>query len=490
MSKVRTRFAPSPTGHLHVGGARTALFNYLFARHFGGEFVLRIEDTDLERNTEESLDGILDALDWLGLEWDEGPYFQSERVEIYRDQVDLLLASGRAYRCYCTPEELEKMREEARAKGTPPRYNQRCFHLSDEERMEKEEAGTSYVIRFRAEDTGEIVVSDLIRGDVRFKNDVVDDFVIWKSNGMPTYQLAVVIDDALMEITHVIRGEEHLSNTPKQLQLYHALGLEPPKFAHIPLILAPDKSKLSKRHGAVWVGQFREDGYLPEAMINYLSLLGWALDDKTEIFSLQDLERYFTLDGVSKHPAVFDYKKFTWMNSLYIRDLPEEDYFERSISYLRDARAIPDDLSPEGQEKLKKILALLQTRIRTLQELPRQVTYFFDDEIEFDTKSVEKFFDRPYVLELFNHLLESFIHLDPFSEANIEAIFEGAREKFDKSLGDVIQPVRVAVTGSTVSPPMYDTLALLGRAKTCERIRTAAAMVKKREQQRRELEGA
>src|SRR5690625_3092058 len=260
MSKVRTRFAPSPTGHLHVGGSRTALFNYLFARHFGGEFLLRIEDTDRERNTEESLEGILDALDWLGLKWDEGPYFQSERVEIYRDQIDILLASDRAYRCYCTTEELAEMRKSARAEGVPPRYNQRCLHLSEDERKAKEDAGISHVIRFRADPEGEVVVADAIRGDVRFQNEVVDDFVIWKSDGMPTYQLAVVVDDALMQITHVIRGEEHLSNTPKQLQLYQALGLEPPQFAHIPLILAPDRSKLSKRHGAVWVGQFRDEG--------------------------------------------------------------------------------------------------------------------------------------------------------------------------------------------------------------------------------------
>lgn len=490
MSKVRTRFAPSPTGHLHVGGARTALFNYLFARHHGGEFILRIEDTDLERNTEESLEGILDALEWLGLEWDEGPFFQSQRVEIYRDQVDLLLASGRAYRCYCTPEELEQMRAEARAKGMPPRYNRRCLHMSEEERRAKEEANTPHVIRFRAEDTGELVVRDLIRGDVRFQNDVVDDFVIWKSNGMPTYQLAVVVDDALMKITHVIRGEEHLSNTPKQLQLYHALGLEPPQFAHIPLILAPDRSKLSKRHGAVWVGQFRDEGYLPEAIINYLALLGWALDDKTEFFTLEELEQYFTLEGVSKHSAVFDYKKFIWMNSVYIRELSPEDFFERASAYLKQARAIPEDLSPDGHEKLKKILALLQVRVRTLQELKQQVSYFFNDEIEFDPKAVKKFLDRPYVLDLYSQLLEAFIDMEPFSAENIEAAFERARETFGLSLGDVIQPVRVAVTGSTVSPPMYDTLELLGRAKTCERIRSAAAMVKQRKQNSSEQEGA
>lgn len=484
MKKVRTRFAPSPTGHLHVGGARTALFNYLFARHHGGEFILRIEDTDQARNTQESLEGIIDALQWLGLEWDEGPYFQSERLEIYRDQLDILLASGRAYRCYCTPEELEQMRAEARERGEDPRYNRRCLHMTEEERRAKEEEGIPHVIRFRALDEGETVVSDLIRGEVRFPNDVVDDFVIWKSSGMPTYQFAVVVDDALMQITHVIRGEEHLSNTPKQLQLYDALGLTPPVFAHIPLILAPDRSKLSKRHGAVWVGQFREEGYLPEAMINYLALLGWSYDDKTEIFSLDELIRYFSLERVSKNPAIFDYQKFEWMNSTYLRNLSLDELLERSLPWLKREGVITEEPTPELKERLKRILALLQPRVRTLKEIPPQSAIFFKDAVEYDEKAVEKFLDRDYVPELFNELLPAFIELNPFTEEKIEAEFNRVQEKLGKKRGDVIQPVRVAVTGTAVSPPMFETLALLGRARTCERLRTAAAMVKRRRQER------
>lgn len=478
MKPVRVRFAPSPTGHLHVGSARTALFNYLFARHHDGTYILRIEDTDLQRNTEESLAGILDALRWLGLEWDEGPYFQSERLEHYREHLAKLLDSGRAYSCFCTSEELDRMRDEQRKRGEAPRYDGRCFHLSDEERQAKLEAGTPHVMRFRAHPEGETTFTDAIRGDMRFPNNVVDDFVIIKSDGMATYQFAVVVDDALMEITHVIRGEDHLSNTPKQIQIYEALGYEPPNFAHIPLILAEDKGKLSKRHGAVWVGEFRADGYLPHALVNYLALLGWAYDDRTEIFSPDELIKHFTLEGVSRHPAVFDYKKLNWMNGTYIRDLSVEDFVQAALPVLVDAGVVPVDLNEEGHERLNKILNLLQTRVGTLSELPAQVGYFFSDSVEFDPKAVKRFFERPYVPALFESLLDSLVGLTPFTEDNLEPIFKGLASNLELRLGDVIQPVRVAVTGSTISPPMYDTLALLGRAKCCERLRTAAAYIK------------
>lgn len=476
MKPVRVRFAPSPTGHLHVGGARTALFNYLFARHHDGTFVLRIEDTDTERNTEESLQGILEGLAWLGLTWDEGPYHQSQRLDVYREHLQRLLEAGRAYPCFCTPEELDAMRAEQRARGEATGYNGRCFHLSEEERQAKLDAGVPRAYRFRVEREGETVIDDLIRGKVVFHNSVLDDFVIVKSDGMPTYQFAVVVDDALMGITHVIRGEEHLSNTPKQMQLYDALGYEPPQFAHIPLILAPDRSKLSKRHGAVWVGQFRDQGYLPEAFINYLALLGWAYDDKTEIFSRDELIRYFELEKVSRNGAVFDYKKLQWMNGVYLRELSLEEFVERSLPYLRGI--VPDEMSEQERERLARILSLLQTRVSTLGELPAQVEYFYSDEVTFDPKAVRKFFTRDYVPALFDKLLAEFVSLAPFTEERIEPIFHRLRDEFELKLGDVIQPVRVAVTGSTVSPPMYETLALLGRAKTCERLRRAAAYIK------------
>lgn len=480
MSSVRARFAPSPTGNLHVGGARTALFSYLYARHHGGVFVLRIEDTDLQRNSAESLEGIISALQWLGLEWDEGPFLQSERLAIYREQVDKLLAQGRAYKCYCSPEELQRMREERLQRGAPPRYDQRCWHLTAQERQEREEAGTPYVIRFRAESEGETIIPDRVRGEVRFDNQQVDDFVIVKSDGMPTYQLAVVVDDALMGITDVIRGEEHLSNTPKQVQLYRALGFVPPRFAHIPLILAEDRSKLSKRHGAVWVGQFEADGYLPEALVNYLALLGWAYDDKTEIFNSEELIRAFDLDGVSKNPAIFDYEKLLWMNGLYIRALTPAELGERLYTRLKGI--VPDEMSASEKARLERILALIQPRMRTLNEAPDQVRTFYADSVAYDEASVRKFFGREYVPGLFAGLLEAFVSLDPFAEDAIERVFQEIRERLDMKLGDIIQPVRVAVTGSTVSPPMYETLAVLGRAKTCERLRAAAAYIKRNPQ--------
>lgn len=477
MKPVRVRFAPSPTGHLHVGSARTALFNYLYARHTGGTFVLRIEDTDSQRNTEESLAGILEGLKWLGLTWDEGPYYQSQRLPLYQEHVQRLLAKGRAYHCFCTPEELDAMRDAQRKRGEAPRYDGRCFHLSEAEREAKLSAGTPHVIRFRANGEGETVVNDLIRGEVRFPNATIDDFVIIKSDGMATYQFAVVVDDALMEITHVIRGEDHVSNTPKQIQLYEALGYEPPQFAHIPLILAEDRSKLSKRHGAVWVGQFREEGYLPDAFVNYLALLGWAYDDRTEIFSRDELIKYFTLEKVSKHAAVFDYKKLAWMNGVYIRELSLDAFVDIALPVLQEAGAVPQEISAQERERLGQILALLQTRVGTLRELPDQVRPFYEDPEGYDPKAVKKFFTREYVPALFKRLNQAFAELPNFGEEEIESVFQTLRESFELKLGDVIQPVRVAVTGTTVSPPMYETLALMGREATCRRIESAAQYV-------------
>lgn len=477
MSTVRVRFAPSPTGPLHVGGARTALFNYLYAKHHDGQFILRIEDTDRERNSEESLRGILDALQWLGLPWDEGPFFQSKRLDLYEKHINHLLETNRAYACFCTAEELEVMRNEQRARNEAPRYDGRCFTLSEEERRTKQEAGEPHVIRFRANNEGDMVVDDLIRGQVQFANAVVDDFVIVKSDGMPTYQLAVVVDDADMNITHVIRGEEHLSNTPKQVQLYEALGYTPPRFAHIPLILAEDRSKLSKRHGSVWVGQFREDGYLPEALVNYLALVGWAYDDKTELFSREELIQYFSFEGVSKHSAIFDYKKLAWMNGTYIRALSIEQFYEQAVPVLQAAQAIPETLSADDKERLMQILSLLQTRVGTLAELPSQVAYFFADEITFDPKAVERFFGRDYIIRLFEYLLAQFRAVNNFNEEELAPIFKRFGKENDLKMGDVMQPVRVAVTGTTMSPPMYDTLMLLGRQTTLQRLEEAIEYV-------------
>jgi glutamyl-tRNA synthetase len=325
---IRVRFAPSPTGSLHIGGARTALFNWLFARHHGGSLILRIDDTDLARSTEESTRGILSALRWLGLDWDEGPdaggsygpYFQSQRLELYTKIAQELVDQGRAYYCYCTPEELAERRKQAMAEGKAPRYDGRCRELTSQERIQKENEGHRPAIRLRIPDAGETVVQDFFRGDVVFANDVLDDFIIIKSNGMPTYNFACVVDDAKMQISHILRAEEHLSNTPRQILIYQALGYPLPIFAHVPMILAPDRSKLSKRHGATSVEEFRDMGYLPEALINYLALLGWSPEGEEEILSLPELVRQFTLERVGKTAAVYDVKKLTWMNGHYLNE--------------------------------------------------------------------------------------------------------------------------------------------------------------------------
>ncbi|MDI3299684.1 MAG: glutamate--tRNA ligase, partial [Bacillota bacterium] len=328
-SGVRVRFAPSPTGYLHLGGARTALFNWLFARHHGGSFILRIEDTDRQRSSEASVRAITEGLRWLGLDWDEGPeaggafgpYFQSQRQQGYRQAAASLLERGLAYPCYCTAEELELRRKQALAEGRAPRYDRRCLRLSAAERERLEREGRRPALRLLAPDEGVTVVHDLVRGDVEFENAaVMDDFVIMKSDGFPTYNFAAVVDDAAMRVTHVLRAEEHLSNTPKQLAVYRALGLEPPAFGHLPMILAPDRSKLSKRHGAIAVEEFRERGYLPEAMVNYLALLGWSPGDEEEFFTREELVARFDLDRVGRQPAVYDVEKLTWMNAHYLRE--------------------------------------------------------------------------------------------------------------------------------------------------------------------------
>ena len=485
MKEVRTRYAPSPTGYLHVGGARTALFNWLFARHHGGTFVLRIEDTDLVRSTEESTRAIIDALKWLQIDWDEGPgaggpygpYVQSERLHIYRQYVDQLLAEGKAYRCYCTPEELKERRERLLAEGKAPMYDRHCLHLSEEERA-RLAAERPAVVRFLSPDEGEVRFHDHIRGECVFENKVLDDLVILKSDGWPTYNFAVVVDDHLMRITHVIRGEDHLTNTARQIQLYQALGWDVPEFAHVPLILGTDRTRLSKRHGAVSVGHYRDEGFLPEAMVNYLALLGWSYDDRTELFSREQLVEYFSLERVSKHGAIFDLKKLEWMNGVYIRETPLERLAELAHERLKEAELVPEELDDELRARLVRIMEPLQTRIKTLGEIVPATRFFFTDDIEFDAKAVEKFLRRDYVPGLFAKLIARLLELHPWDGAGIEQLFKGLAEEYGAKLGDVIQPARVALTGTSVSPPIHDVIHILGRTRTCERLRRGAEMAK------------
>ncbi|HEY8425659.1 MAG TPA: glutamate--tRNA ligase [Limnochordales bacterium] len=487
---VRVRYAPSPTGYPHVGGIRTALYNWLFARHHGGKFILRLEDTDQSRSTEESARAMLEGLRWVGLDWDEGPdiggpygpYRQTERREIYHRYAARLVEAGRAYPCYCTPEELKARRQEALERGEAPKYDRRCLYLTDAERRRLEAEGRPKALRFRMDDTGETVVHDLVRGEVRFENALLDDFVIIKSDGLPTYNFAVVVDDLEMRITHVIRGDEHLSNTPRQVQVYRALGAEPPAFAHLSILLAPDRSKLSKRHGAQSVDAFREMGYLPEAIINYLALLGWGYDAEQQIFTIEELIEKFSLERVSKNPAIFDIQKMEWMNGYYLRQLPLEELAARARPFLEKAglTALIEREADVGRRRLMRALELSQSRLRTLADVPEWVRYYFEDVVDYDERAARKHLLKPGVPELLERVAAGLEGLEPFDEPTLEAYFTALRDETGLKMGDVLQPVRVAVTGKDVSPGMFEVLALVGKGAATRRLRKAAAWARER----------
>lgn len=489
MSTVRVRFAPSPTGYLHVGGARTALFNWLYARHHKGVFVLRIEDTDLARSTEEATQVILDALEFLGLDWDEGPnrggdygpYYQSERLDIYQEYAKKLMDLGRAYRCYCTPEELEQRRQEQIKAGKPTRYDQRCSQLTEAEIKAYEAEGRVPVIRFRALLEGETVVNDIIRGKVRFENTQIDDFVIYKSDGMPTYNFAVVVDDALMKITQVIRGEDHLSNTPKQIQIYEALGFSVPEFAHIPMILGPDKALLSKRHGATSVMQFHDEGYLADAMVNYLSLLGWGYDDSQTIFSKDDLIAKFSLERVSKNPAVFDLQKLEWMNGVYIRELSLEDFYDVALPFWKQVGFLPEEVTSEQKDYAMRILKELQSRIKLVGDVVELAHYFFEDDYVYNEEVVQKILTKPVTKDVLTYVHEVVSSVPVLDEEHVKPLFTEGLKKYDIKMGELIQPIRVALTGTNISPGIYEVLELLGREKVLARIEQTLAMLEAKE---------
>ena len=480
MSKVRVRFAPSPTGYLHVGGARTVLFNWLFARHTGGSLILRIEDTDVERSTEASVDAIIDSLKWLGLDWDEGPivggdygpYFQSERLDTYREYADKLVKSGHAYPCYCTPEELDEARKAAMKAGKPPGYSGKCRHLSSEERRSLEAEGRQPALRFKVTE-GETIVSDLVRGEVRFGNEFIDDFVIVKSDGYPTYNFAAVVDDTLMKMTHIIRADEHLPNTPKQIMMYEALGFELPKFAHVSMILGKDKSKLSKRHGATSVTQYRDAGYLPEALVNYLVLLGWAYDAEQQIFSREELIEKFTLDKVSKNPAIFDPDKLLWMNGYYIRETETDTLVELAIDHLVKADLISPEPGHAELAKTREVVGILKERIRTVSDIVSQGDFFFTEEVVFDEEAFQKFLTRDYVPETFRALKVRLEAVSPFNRQTAEQVIRGYAKEIGRKAGEVIHPLRVALTGRSVSPGIFEVIEILGKDACCRRIDSA-----------------
>ncbi|MBO8128064.1 MAG: glutamate--tRNA ligase [Peptococcaceae bacterium] len=480
MSQIRVRFAPSPTGSLHIGGARTALFNWLFARSHGGVMVLRLEDTDTERFIAEAAEQIGRTLAWLGLEWDEGPdkggpygpYRQSERVEIYRAAAQQLVDKGLAYPCYCTKEELAAMREEARRKGQAPRYDGRCCRLSEEERQAKEAAGIKPTLRLKVPQEGQVVVRDLIRGEVSFDNATLDDFIIMKSNGMPTYNFACVVDDAAMRITHVIRAEEHLSNTPKQILIYEALGYELPYFAHVPMILAPDRSKLSKRHGATAVEEFSEQGYLPEAIVNYLALLGWSPGDDREKMTLDEIVRDFSLEAVNKSAAIYDVRKLTWLNAQYLNELPLDTIVARAVPFFKAKGLISKDPSGKDLEYLTTVIDAVRSRVHTLAELAEAATYFFKDDFTYDEKGVRKHFAKKpgEVVEILSRGRDALARVESFTVEETEKAYRKVIDEMGIKGAALIHPTRLALSGRTMGPGLFDIIAVLGKDECIKRL--------------------
>lgn len=477
--RVRVRFAPSPTGYLHVGGARTALFNWLFAKKHGGVFILRVEDTDQARSTAESVEAIFEGMRWLDLMWDEGPgaaephapYFQTQRLDIYNDYAARLMAKGRAYRCYLTAEDLAAKREEQTARGEQPHYRREWSEAKTATLTDEQKASMRHVIRFRAPEAGTIVVKDVMRGEVTFDAaTMVEDYVLIKGDGIPTYNYAVVIDDATMEVTHVIRGDDHLSNTPKQIAVYEALDLPVPLFCHLPMILGPDKSKLSKRHGTTSVQLFRDQGYLPEALINYLVRLGWSHGDQ-EYFTRQEMIDLFSLEALNKSAAVFDFAKLEAMNMQFIKEADRARLVE-----LCKPRWAAMGLSLEGRDAawLHKVLDTLVERSRTLVQLAEGARFYFDVPLEYDQAAVEKQL-TPDGLAHLAALKDRLATAPAFDEATLEPIFKAYAEEKGAKLGQVIQPMRVAMTGKTTSPGMYEVLALLGRDLTMKRLDAALA---------------
>lgn len=485
--KVRVRMAPSPTGLFHVGSARTALFNWLFARHHGGVFVLRIEDTDLVRSKPEFVQNILESLRWLGLDWDEGPevdgpygpYFQMQRLDTYRAAVEKLLAAGTAYHCYCTPEELEADRERARLAKIAYRYSRRCRTLLPEQRSAFEADGRKPVIRFAMPSEGSVDFDDLIRGHISFANSELDDLVIVKSDGIPTYNFAVVIDDVTMAITHVIRGEDHISNTPKQIHIFKALGYSIPEFGHLPMILGPDRSRLSKRHGAASIAEYAEMGYLPEALVNYLALLGWSFDDKTELFTKEELIRHFSIERVGKTGAIFNIEKLDWMNGHYIRQLDLDDLTRRVLPFLREAGLVAAEQLPSDQfEYVKAVVGLLQERLKRLGEAPELSEFFFQEPSEYDaallvSKGLTPAQTRVALTEAKGRILS----LRQFGVSELEHTMRALAESLGMKTGQLFGALRVAITGRTVAPPLFQTMSILGRDKTIARIDRAIELL-------------
>ncbi|MEW6671577.1 MAG: glutamate--tRNA ligase [Thermodesulfobacteriota bacterium] len=469
MDPIVTRFPPSPTGFLHVGGARTALFNWLYARHMKGKFVLRIEDTDTARSTQASVDAIFEGLEWLRIDWDDGPYYQSRRLDIYREYIHRLLDKGEAYYCTCSPQELEAMRQKGMAEGGKPKYDGTCR----EKGLSKSETA---VVRFKAPLAGTTVLSDVIKGNIVFQNSEMDDFIIARSDGTPTYNFCVVVDDLTMGINTVIRGDDHVMNTPKQIQLYNALGCPLPTFGHVPMVLGNDRSRLSKRHGAMSVTAYRDMGYLPDAFINYLVRLGWSCGDQ-EFFTRDELIEKFTLENIGRSPGVFDLEKLQALNADHIKATAPEKLVSHLTPFL-NARGytVQDGPFIEG------VISTLRERSKTLSDMAEGAAFYFVDDIRYEENAARKFL-IPSALEPLNLLIDRLVQLDRFDEKALESAFLSVMDKTGLKLGKIAQPVRVALTGKTASPGIFEIIELLGRDRVVSRLKKATVFIRNQEKQ-------
>ena len=477
MSEVRVRFAPSPTGYVHVGSLRTALYNYLFARHHQGRFVLRIEDTDQSRYVEGAVENLLETLRWAGLDYDEGPekggpygpYFQSQRKEIYHEHVQQLLDKDAAYPCFCSEETLNAMREEQQKKGLPVMYDGRCRNIPKEEALERMKS-EPHVIRLKVPRTGNTMVKDIIRGDVSFENALIDDQILLKSDGFPTYHLANVVDDHLMKISHVIRGEEWLPSTPKHILLYRAFGWQEPQFAHLPLLLNPDRTKLSKRQGDVAVEDYRAKGFLPQALVNFVALLGWNKGDDQEIFSLEELIKYFSLERVNKAGAVFDVHKLEWMNGHYIRSIAENEYLRIGEEWLKKL-----NLDTGDTQKNRLILQAVRPALNKFADLPQKTTVFFKDALEYDEQAKE-WLAKPESKEILKIMIEELAQTDELTVESFKTLMKTVQKRSGQKGKDLWMPVRAAITGETHGPDLGIVLTVIGKRKVEQFLKQALAI--------------
>lgn len=465
MDTIITRFPPSPTGYLHVGGARTALFNWLYARHNSGKFILRIEDTDAARSTQESVDAIFESLKWLEIDWDEGPFFQTKRYDLYKEYIQKLVDAGHAYYCTCSPEEIEAMREKAMAEGGKPRYDGRC-------REKNLPAQEGAVVRLKAPQTGATVIHDVVKGDIEFQNSELDDYIIQRSDGSPTYNLAVAVDDLTMGVNLVLRGDDHVNNTPKQMMIYQALGIALPTYGHLPMVLGTDKTRLSKRHGAMSVSEFRDMGILPDAMLNYLVRLGWSYGDQ-EFFTRKELIEKFNLKNIGKSAGVFDQNKLFALNADHIKAASPKDLIAPLAPFLT-ARGI----EATDTAMLEKAIATLQPRSKTLVEMADGAVFYYTDITAYDDVAVKKCFGAPSA-DILKNLIQKFEAISTFTEKDMEDVFKAVMEEMGLGFGKVANPVRVALSGKNVSPGMFEMMGVLGKDLCLARMKNALAFIEK-----------